>query len=119
MKQLMSVLLALCLCGCGTFIAHSHLSDPCVTKVPRYMYKGVIIDAGWVVNGALDVDPLMFVKGLVDLPFSLTADTILFPVAAGREFLAKGDAQENELVNLCCCLLQINLVAKKLFHRVL
>lgn len=54
------------------------------------MYKGVIIDAGWIVNGALDVDPLMFVKGLVDLPFSLTADTLLFPVSAGREFLANG-----------------------------
>lgn len=93
MKQLMSVVLTLSLCGCGTFIAHSHLSDPCLTKVPRYMYKGVIIDAGWIVNGALDVDPLMFVKGLVDLPFSLTADTILFPVSTGREFLAKGECK--------------------------
>jgi len=91
MRQLLSVLLILVLSSCGTFIAHSHLSDPCITKAPRYMYKGVIIDASWMVNGTLDVDPLMFVKGLADLPFSLLADTMLFPIATGREFLAKGE----------------------------
>lgn len=99
MKQLLSMLLILSLSSCGTYIAHSHLSDPCLTKVPRYMYKGLIIDAGWMVDGVLDVDPLMFVKGLVDLPFSLTADTILFPISTGREFLARGECRRKRAGN--------------------
>ena len=85
--------------GCGTFIAHLG-NDP---ADPRYVYLGVRADMDGIiytnegarrhfdqknknVSPVLDTIPNYPARicfGIVDLPFSLAGDTLLFPVEVG------------------------------------
>jgi len=98
-KPLITCLLALCLSGCGTVYnlggEHSQTS-------PGIIYGGVQV-AAWTMGSALTSDngcvinlpAYWFPLGLIDLPLSLVADTMLLPgtlvYAAVREVGGGGE----------------------------
>ena len=63
--------------GCGTMV--SHFGD-CGSTPPPGVYRGTVFDAGCMAMPFSSEPHLEYLPiGIIDLPFSLAADTLIFP----------------------------------------
>lgn len=81
--------LLLSLSSCGTIMVHNNQSfggNPC--ELTSYIYGGVVGDAFLVASavksGEVDETVIFLIYGLVDIPLSAVADTIILPIAIYR-----------------------------------
>jgi uncharacterized protein YceK len=94
-RVLWSMVIPLVLSGCGTVInfreEHCPIFHPDDLALPRSVYGGLILDAGWIGQGITTpsehpVDPLqacefvaLMTQCITDMPFSLIGDTVTLP----------------------------------------
>jgi len=92
MRVLVSILL-LAMTGCGTFLAHTDLTDDS-GKAPYQtgVYAGVRLDAEfvhdtWSPHNGEDTADRIFLTPIIllDMPFSAIADTVLLPFDLTRK----------------------------------
>jgi uncharacterized protein YceK len=63
--------------GCGTMVSHFH---DCGGTPPPGVYRGTVFDASCIAGPfASEPHVELLPIGLIDLPFSFAADTIIFP----------------------------------------
>ena len=80
--------------GCATLLVldgqfHQGATDPC--DPPKYTFGGTATDIGVIIvsaknqQGNVPFSLLMFSAAVVDLPFSVVADTVVLPYTVSRD----------------------------------
>ncbi len=90
LSRIVFIFLIIFFSGCGTFIRHSGLDVfASCNALGSYIYGGTYTDVKIIQSGFTYGKPTDVVLGIVDIPFSMVADTMMLPIAIPKEIERK------------------------------
>jgi uncharacterized protein YceK len=105
MKSIFILTIVLLISGCATTMRYTASGAKPACKQPPYVYGGTYIDWYMITRGVDDSGPddtLVTEKiiGVVDLPLSVIADSVLLPVSIPMEMNRKNKCEHCEDLNI-------------------